>query len=644
MVHGPIAIINTMANLMPAEELIVSPDFRERVSPRLEESSFPPPADSGSSWNFSTLIALLLLFILWAVKLYTTWGAWGNLTVDSGHEMYLPAMLAEGKQLYRDLWFPFGPGAPYFNSYLFRLFGERLNVLYWAGSLSALGSAIFLYLVGMRLSSWVMGWAAAAVLLMEAFQPSIFCFPLPYSFAAAYGCFIGCLFLWLAVNASFSKSWPWVFSAGAAAAVALLLKPEFGLAAYGCLSLLVVARSLFQRSWGYLARGVLATLPGIAICGLVVRWMISIAGVEFITQENILSWPTSYFMKTYGKAYLETTGFTFSGSAFSDAFYHGIPVAVAVLAIYMLLRIRRLDRRSWLLRCMIVLALALYFIKNSFFLLSMDQDLTVLITRIFFPRDMVLYVIIGAAGAWCYHFWRPASARHLAIAVIFSFSGVLAFRIMMKMNVGGYPIFYNGPVVLSYLLLFSMIIPWSDRSRRFVHALEIALCVACLTAVFIHTQMKEAPAKKFVSFSTDRGIIRVSNHMAENYKAAIQFMKDKAALGQSVLSVPEDTSLYFLSGTQCPTRAFLFTPGVVAPGKMTEETIAEIERKPVNYLLWSNRTFLDFSVKEFGTDFNPEIGEYLKSHYRPVGPLIANDGAPTDWAAVVWERKVDGIR
>ena len=630
---------------MIAEQLIVSPEPREPDAPRIHEGdSSPSPSDAGSPWNLCTIVALLLLFILWAVKLYTTWGAWGNLTIDSGHEMYLPAMLAEGKQLYRDMWFPFGPGAPYFNSYLFRLFGERLNVLYWAGSLSALGSAIFLYLTGMRICHWFVGWAAGAVLLLEAFQPSHFCFPLPYSFAAVYGCLTGCLFLWLAVNASFSKGWLWVLSAGTAAAVALLLKPEFGLASYGCLSLLIVARSFLQKSWGYFARGVLASLPGIAVCGLVVRWMVSIAGAEFITQENILSWPTSYFLKTYGKTVLEKTGFAVSSSAFSDAFYHGIPEALTVLAIYMLLRIKGLDRRAWLLRCLIVLGLSLFFIKNSFFLLSMAQDLTLVITTIFFPRDMVLYVIIAAVAAWVYLWWKPAPASNLAIALIFSYSGVLAFRIMMKMNAGVYPIYYNGPVVLSYLLLFSMIIPRSNRSRRFAFSVEVAMCAACLTAVFIHTQMNEAPGKQFVPLSTDRGTIRVSKHMAENYKAAIQFMKEKAALGQSVLSVPEDTSLYFLSGMQCPTRFYQFLPGVVAPGKMAEEAIEEIERKPVDYLLWSNRTFPEYGAKEFGTDFNPEIGEYLRSHYRPVGPLIANDGTSTDWTAVIWERKVGGNR
>src|ERR1700692_3831338 len=187
-------MIKNMANLVSAEQAIVSPESQDFGSPRIKQAaSFTPSADSGSPWNLSTIVALLLLFVLWAVKLYTTWGAWGNLTIDSGHEMYVPALLAEGKQLYRDVWYMYGPIAPYFNSYLYRLFGVQLNVLYWAGSLSALGSAIFLYLSGMRLSHWLLGWTAGAVVLMEAFQPSLFCFPLSYALFCLQGIFIGLL-------------------------------------------------------------------------------------------------------------------------------------------------------------------------------------------------------------------------------------------------------------------------------------------------------------------------------------------------------------------------------------------------------------------------------------------------------------------
>src|SRR5258708_6704278 len=153
-----------------------------------------------NGWSITTRAALLALVVIWAVKLVSTWAAWGNLTVDSGHEMYVPSVLAEGKTLYKDVWFMYFPAAPYFNSYLFRLFGVHLNVLYLAGSFSALGSAIFLFLTGMRLGSWVAGWMAGAVLLLEAFQPSLFCFPLPYSFSPVYRflpptCFFWSIFL-----------------------------------------------------------------------------------------------------------------------------------------------------------------------------------------------------------------------------------------------------------------------------------------------------------------------------------------------------------------------------------------------------------------------------------------------------------------
>ena len=195
-------------------------------------------------WNQTTYGALLALAVVWAVRVYTTWGAWGNLTIDSGREMYVPVLLVEGKKLYRDVWFIHGPAGPYVNCVLFRLFGIHLEVLYWAGSLSALGTAILLYVCGMRLSSWIVGWTAGAVVILEGFQPSLFCFPLPYSFSAVYGCVFGSLFIWLMIRATTSTHWSWMLAAGTAAAVELLLKSEFGMACYLTLVPLILIRGV----------------------------------------------------------------------------------------------------------------------------------------------------------------------------------------------------------------------------------------------------------------------------------------------------------------------------------------------------------------------------------------------------------------
>ena len=633
-------IVTLSPSTAPVDDL-TDPPTASPLPPTVDSFLSRMVPDPKLSWNFATYAALLMLVALWAVKVYTTWAAWGDLTIDSGHEMYVPALLAEGKMLYRDVWFLYGPAAPYFNSYLFRLFGMHLNVLYWAGSLSALGSAIFLYLIGMRLSSWLVGWTAGAVVLMEAFQPSLFCFPLPYSFAAVYGCLVGCLFLWLVINASTSMKWPWMFAAGIAAAVALLIKLEFGIACYGTLVLLIAIRSFMQRSGRLLAKDIVAILPGIAICGLVIRWMVSIAGIEFITQENFMSWPTSYFMKVYGKTWLDLTGFTVTRSAFHEAMFRAIPLAAALFVAYGVLWWNRSDQRATLMKVVLVLVALVYFVRDIFLNFLPPHRLEPTVSTVFFPTDMVLYVVLAALVVWWY-FWRQSDAaaiRDPAFPLLLTFSSLLAFRILMKMEPGGYPIYYNGPVVLSFLLLLCLIIPRSGRSRRFVFLGELVICLGCLVPVALHTLAFEAQTRKYVPLTTERGTVRVSKHLAENYRAAIQFMKEKASLGQSVLSVPEDTSLYFLSGTYCPTRVFLFTPGVLVPGKMTDDVIREIERKHVSYLLWSNRIFSEYGVPVFGKDFDRYFGDYLKSHYRPVSPVIPNTGSDLQWTAVVWERK-----
>lgn len=608
------------------------------ITPRPHQANLQPPrSEPADSWH-ATAVGLLLLVLLWAFKLYTTWGAWGDLRVDSGHEMYIPALLLEGKKLYRDVMFTYGPAAPYLTSYFYRLFGVNLNVLYWAGSLSALCSAIFLYLTGKRLSYWAAGWAAGAVVLMEAFHPSCFCFPLPYSSAAVYGCLVGCVFLWLVVVGAHSTDWYTMFAAGSLSALALMLKPEFGIACYGTLSCWLAARWLLWRSPRMLARDVASILPGLAACGVVLRWMLSIAGMEFITQENIQSWPSSYFMKTYGRLWLSRSGFSLSSAALLSALYRSIPVVTAILMLCAFLRWKRRDFLSLLLRAFIVVGLLLNLLNNDYFGQPLKPAMTRLLSSLFFPRDMVLYVAVAAGIAWVYFLWRPAVGRKLAAPLLLTFSGVLAFRVLLRMSPDDYAIYFNGPVVLSFLILLSLVVSPRSRSPRLALLVEISLCLACVAPAWVRTEVQDESGRHFVPLVTDRGTVRVPSDLDKKYALAIQFMKDKKALGQSVLSLPEDTSLYFLSGTDSPTRAYILIPGAVAPGKMTNETIAEINRKPVDYLLWSNRTFPEYGGPVFGRDFNQEVGAYLISHYRPVGPLAPSAFA-ANWNAVIWERK-----
>jgi len=598
-----------------------------------------PPAP----WNLKTLGGLLALIVIWAAWLYGTWAHWGNLTADCGREMYVPTVLSEGKTLYRDVWFNFGPAAPYFNSVLFRIFGIHLNVLYWAGSLATLGSAIFLYLAGMELSSCLAGWTAAAVLLCESFHPSVFSFPLPYSFASVYGCLVTCLFLWLAIRASNSTSRGWIFTASWAAATAILLKPEFGTSCSLALVLLIAARAFQRQSWKSIPRDLLAIVPATLTCGLVIAWMISLRGAEFLTQENFQSWPTAYFMKAYGKVWLAFTGFSLTSKAFLEMARRTVVVVGIFQGLHLLQSWKHTARRFIFLRMALFLGVVAYFVSYLWSLEeirygSLFEVMREAMRYVFFPQDMVLYVGVAAIAAWWYFFRQPSHNSNPAVPLLLTVSALIAIRVLQKMLPWSYPVFFNGPAVFSFFLLLGPLFLRLASKERFAFRADLLIGCACLLVVLINSGRADTPTDVVVPLTTERGTIKVSPSRAEQYRAAIGFMREKSGRGEYVLSVPEDTSLYFLSGTHSPTRVFAFTPGMVAPGKMTEELIHEVETKNVRYLIWSNRIFWEYGVPRFGVDFDKTFGDYLISHYRRVGPVSPAPVKLGEWNAYIWER------
>jgi hypothetical protein len=611
---------------VPETAFVGSPNPLESYFTRLTGGAAIP-------WNLTTLGGLLALILLWAAWLHGTWAGWGELTADCGREMYVPTVLLHGKTLYKDIWYPYGPLGPYWNSFLFRMFGVHLNVLYWAGSLSALGCAIFLYHIGIRLSAPLAGWTAGAAVLFQAFHPSLFSFPLPYSYACVYGLLVSCLFVWLVIHAATSRNMAWIFGAGLAAAAALLLKLEFGMACYLTLALLIAARGLQQRSWKSVAQDVGVCLPGVVACGMVITWMISLRGAEFLTQENLMSWPGTFFMRTYGKFWLGETGFTITGPILTAAAKRLLVFLALVQGLHMFLSRERPDRRRMLLRgALFALALGYIFVYLTWF----KQ-----LCAVFFPQDMVLYISVAVLAAWWHFLQQPESKNALAIAILLSFSTLLAFRIMFKLLPVDFPVFYDGPAILCFLLLMRSLIPASGHSKRFVQVAEVVLCLACLAAPALHSRAVLEGIPRPAWLTTERGSIRAPKQTAENYWAAMQFMKEKDALGEAVLSIPEDTSLYFFSEVDCPTRVYAFTPGMLAPGKMTDDLVQQIERRPVRYLIWSNRLFPEYNVLRFGVDFDQTLGNYLFSHYRRVAPVTPASPHYWEWNAYIWERIPD---
>src|SRR4030095_14581873 len=154
----------------------------------------------------AVLISIGALCCVWLALVTFGWARWGSVTGDCGRELYVAAALAEGKMLYRDVWYLYGPGAPYLNSWLFRTFGVHLNVAYLGGSLAGLIAMLALFRCALYFAPLSVAFAIGSIVLIQSFGVGIFNYPLPYAYASVYGSVAACLFLLYAIRSAFNPT------------------------------------------------------------------------------------------------------------------------------------------------------------------------------------------------------------------------------------------------------------------------------------------------------------------------------------------------------------------------------------------------------------------------------------------------------
>jgi hypothetical protein len=409
-----------------------------------------------------------------------------------------------------------------------------------------------------------------------------------------------------------------------------------------------VFHGLGHRSVRRVGIGLACLLPGIFISLAVIGWMISLKGAEFITHENLTGWPTSYFMKRYGQKWLANTGLALTGKAPLSALELLVTVAFWCGLSWILARHGHRTRVFWLG----ILILAILSAGSLFS--SIVQDL---VDALFFPPAIVFFVVLAIPVAvWLWR--RQVSDRSLQVLMLFLLSTLIASRSLFGIKLYGYPIFYDGPVLLSFFAIMSWFLP-PKRSGPAgqIRSLQTLPYLGALAAAVL--AMGPTYAKVFLAapLVTSRGTIFARADKVQAYQAVLDFINRHKDRGSSFLSVPEDMSLYFLADIDCPIRLYQFHPGTLEPGRMESELIQQIDAKKIHYVIWSNRKFDNYGAPIFGVDFDRALGGYLRAHYRPTTYIgFGRERVPAEsklarfirthfrermqeeWRAVIWER------
>lgn len=585
-----------------------------------------------------------------------TWGHWGDFQIDNGRELYIPAAILKGKLLYRDLWYMYGPLAPYLKALLFRVFGVHLTVLYIFGLVLTIGTALLTFEIGRVFRLGPLTSAVPALFfLVEAFYPFIRNFIFPYSYAASLGAFLGLACLYFVLRHASDKRTSHLAAAVVLCSLAALTKQEFG---FACLVLLFyeIASSFFiQRSMRQLVRKIAICLAGLVPAMAVYGWFVWKVSARVFFIENWVSTPGTYFMRTFSKITMGDQGLRFVPSEMLQTAEY-LVVSIALWIVLTTISVRAIQKfglsstRSVVLTTGASLA-PLWIAALTFALMfpfgesgdpSWKGMMLGPLVQAAFPKGIFLLLVVFIAWA----LWKVQKASRTTTDVqevgLGIYAALIGLRQMMELRPSLFrcSVFFNVPAFLIFIILLNKIIRWVCRSLDERRIDLVSGTVMTTEIVLLFVLFFPKPWMLPSRLTTEYGSFYTRSDVATLFPQMISFMKIHTRNGKDILVLPEPASLYVFAGMDAPSHWSTLVPGTLGPDQ-EQQFIHEAAASQVRYVLIANRSFNEYGVRGFINDgYSHTIYSWITANFEKVGqfgPIPGADYPPyTVW---VFEKK-----
>jgi len=541
-----------------------------------------------------------VLAALFAAIAGVTWARWGNVRVDCGVALETAARLADGAILYRDVHSVYGPVGVYALAGLFRLFGTHLNVVYAAGLTLLAAESSLLWFISTRFLprlSCAVGLAAFWVLL--GFQPDLFNWVLPNTFASTFGAFFATAALACAIGDLEARDDRKLVLASLCVAAAGLSKLEFGAASFGAV---VIAVLLFpapgrSRPWALAA----IVLPGLVLAVAVIAFFVALVSWRTLFLDNLFRIRTFRIAQS---AYL----------------FHLFPPLGPVLGETVLRYGLELPARAAILAAGLGLAatsgrrrLAGLLLAVGAILIAFAPGYTPLpdFQRSFLNQRQFVWTPLAWAlvGVWAWTRSRKTPSAAARVIVILS-----AFNVLASLRWGfraAWPSYYAVFAPFLVLLVTQSIAGLAAPRRA---SLGAALVVA--SAVFAGAaDTWKYYARDTFTLDYRRGSIRTMPEMGRPLKATVDYLLANTSPDEDVAVVPEERLINFLTGRRHPGADQSLNPGWLATPEDEIEFIEELKRRRTRVIVVSNRAYPEYGRKGLGS-YNPRVLDYIRRNYR----------------------------
>jgi hypothetical protein len=566
------------------------------------------------------LHAVLVLILLFAIVSAISWQTWANPVIDGGREMNTPLRLLRGETIYSQVYYLYGPVAPFFNALLFKVFGIHLNVLYAAG----LAGALLLVLMVFHLARGFMSpfeslLAAAAVLLLCVFKQGgnmIF----PYSYAVLYGTLLGTSALAAQLDYVRTKRTGYLLAAGALSGLAFCCKLEFGVAALASLLMLVISARPAQRT-----RIAMVVLPGaLIIPALIYGWLLARIPADTLIKDTFLfpgSIPSELIYYNRMKLGLNNPGRTLREMLSALALLCGAAGAISLAAIRIAgesiftPKPSRYVRRLWWL---IGISFGLLLVHVLLFGTHWDMNPFRALPILF--AAMIYSCIRKQRGI------RETDIPVHALLLISVYSLVVLARVFVRIPGGGA---YGAGLLPIPIVLFVFIAVASfpvfgmpaaaERYRRTAVCLLLSLAMLGTLSVLTFRYTLNS----YTWIRTPRGNLGQPASITLAMDQALEFLARNSGPGDYVLTLPEGSSLNFLADRPAPLRYEIVTPGFLSEEK-ERLAIRALQEKNVQFVFLFNRPTAEFGPRVFGRDYCRTLMAWIEENYSPIAVFGRN--------------------
>ena len=605
-----------------------------RTAPKLPENPGTLPQYKSESWGWPAIL------ILGLVMATISWQKWADLIVDYGQQLYLPWQLSEGKVLYRDLDYLFGPFSAYLHALLFKIFEPGIMVLVWfnLGVVTALSSLIYVIFkyISDRLTATL---ATLAFLGIFAFGQYAgggnFNFVCAYVYELAHGVFLSFLILWLFIQTLERPSRFKLTLIGLLTGLVYLTKPEAFLAITA--AMVMGFYFLFKNK----------TLPDNSLYLLLSTFLIiPILATLYFSIHMPLSQALFYillpWLHVFGSSmsdlpmYQWVMGTDFLGKNIWEMFYYFFMIIGFCLGLVFMDRwLNKFSKISylagWGVSLLMVSSLGLW--QNLLPIFELPRSLPLIILA------YCIFLILKLKKST-----EENSNRNLGLLVFSVFSLVLMFKMIFHVQVSHYGFALALPATLILIHILTHEIP--RQVSRNLKPLSMYRPIAItVVAIFIglHIQF-EYKMYSFKGQPVGNGSdTLVDYHLFLNprgviFNGAIDFIQKEIPEEARFAAVPGSIMLNYMTRRESPLKYIYLDPGafqLIGDYKI----YADLQRIRPPYIVLGEQKFSQQGRTHFGKDFGKHILQWIHENYFVIQQYGAEPFVTEDFGIQILKRK-----